>query len=247
MKKIMSAHFGERDAEIDMLVLHCVAFDAAEALRLFDELKVSSHYILAEDGSLIQCVDESKCAWHAGAGFWRGSEKSVNARSIGIEIVSPSLGQAPYAEAQIAKLIPFCQKIIRKYHILPYNVVGHSDVAPLRKCDPGPAFPWKQLAKEGIGLWYQPRYADKVVSNDIAELLAGIGYDTRSPEAVSASAYAFCRHYLPQYVQRDADVGHLLANVLPADFSFMKEPKFLRVLKAVAYASAKASSAPCKI
>lgn len=235
MKKVMSAYFDERDAKIDMLVLHCVAFQAEAALKLFDELKVSTHYLLDEQGNLIQCVDENKRARHAGAGFWRGSDKSINSRSIGIEIVSPTLGQEPYAQAQIDKLIPFCQKIIRKYQIPAVNVVGHSDVAPLRKPDPGLAFPWKQLAREGIGLWYQSRNAAKVAGNDVAALLAQIGYDTRTPEAVSASAYAFCRHYLPQYVEIDIDVAHLSENVLPKRFDFMQEDKFLQVLKAVAY------------
>ncbi len=235
MKKELSEYYDERDTQIDMLVLHCSAQTGTEMLKVLNELKLSVHYILDENGELIQCVPEEKRAWHAGKGYWRGSEASLNSRSIGIEISSPSLGQEAYSEAQINKLIPFCKKIIRKYGIPSQNVVGHSDVAPLRKPDPGVGFPWKRLAKEGVGLWYQPRNAAKTEINDIAKLLAEIGYDTRDEKALEASAYAFCRHFLPQYVQKDADVYHLLENILPDNFNFMQEPKFVETLKAVAW------------
>lgn len=235
MKKELSEYYDERDTQIDMLVLHCSAQTGTEMLKVLNELKLSVHYILDENGELIQCVPEEKRAWHAGKGYWRGSEASLNSRSIGIEISSPSLGQEAYSEAQINKLIPFCKKIIRKYGIPAQNVVGHSDVAPLRKPDPGVGFPWKRLAKERVGLWYQPRNAAKTEINDIAKLLAEIGYDTRDEKALEASAYAFCRHFLPQYVQKDADIYHLLENILPDNFNFMQEPKFVETLKAVAW------------
>lgn len=235
MKKELSEYYDERDTQIDMLVLHCSAQTGTEMLKVLNELKLSVHYILDENGELIQCVPEEKRAWHAGKGYWRGSEASLNSRSIGIEISSPSLGQEAYSEAQINKLIPFCKKIIRKYGIPAQNVVGHSDVAPLRKPDPGVGFPWKRLAKEGVGLWYQLRNAAKTEINDIAKLLAEIGYDTRDERALEASAYAFCRHFLPQYVQKDADIYHLLENILPDNFNFMQEPKFVETLKAVAW------------
>ena len=144
MKKELSEYYDERDTQIDMLVLHCSAQTGTEMLKVLNELKLSVHYILDENGELIQCVPEEKRAWHAGKGYWRGSEASLNSRSIGIEISSPSLGQEAYSEAQINKLIPFCKKIIRKYGIPAQNVVGHSDVAPLRKPDPGVGFPWKR-------------------------------------------------------------------------------------------------------
>ena len=235
MKKELSEYYDERDTQIDMLVLHCSAQTGTEMLKVLNELKLSVHYILDENGELIQCVPEEKRAWHAGKGYWRGSEASLNSRSIGIEISSPSLGQEAYSEAQINKLIPFCKKIIRKYGIPAQNVVGHSDVAPLRKPDPGVGFPWKRLAKEGVGLWYQPRNAAKTEINDIAKLLAEIGYDTRDERALEASAYAFCRHFLPQYVQKDADIYHLLEDILPDNFNFMQEPKVVETLKAVAW------------
>ncbi len=235
MKEHKLEHFLQRDVPIDMLVLHCSSGSGEEILRILDQRRMSAHYILDENGELIKCVDEDKSAQHAFPGFWRGSEHSPNARSIGIEISSPTLGQEAYSEKQIEKLIPFCQKIIRKYDIPAVNVVGHSDISPLRKPDPGPAFPWKRLAKEGIGLWYQPRNAAKIDCDDVAVLLAMIGYDTRSKEAVEASAYAFCRRFLPQYVQKVDDVFYLVEHILPENFRFMQEDKFLQTLKAVAY------------
>lgn len=235
MKEYLLPYFEDRTAEVDMLVFHCSAFPAEKVLYYLNEYKCSCHYILDEKAELVKVVDETKAAQHAGAGFWRGSDASVNARSIGIEICNETLGQEPYSEEQIAKLIPFAQKLIRKYNLKAQNIVGHSDIAPLRKADPGKAFPWKRLAREGIGLWYQPRNAEKVSEEDAAKLLKSIGYDTRSDEAILASAYAFCRHFLPQYVQTDSDVAHLVDHILPNGFDFIAEDKFMQTLKAVAY------------
>ena len=236
MRNELSAYFDNRETDIDMLVLHCSALSGADMLRVFDELKLSTHYIIDENGVLIKCVEEAESAWHAGSGFWRGSDASLNARSVGVEISSPSLGQEAYAEKQIETLAALCREILRRHRIPGCNVVGHSDIAPLRKADPGPAFPWQRLAEEGIGLWYHPEDAEKVSSDDIRELLTVIGYDTRGDEVFKASAYAFCRRFLPQYVQKVDDVHSLLERVLPENFNFMREDEFLQTLKAAAYA-----------
>lgn len=236
MKEYLLQHFDERKTNISMLVLHATAHKGIEAAQCLDNLKLSAHYLLSVDGELIKLVDEKYRAWHAGVSYWRGIDHDLNSCSVGIEICSPSLGQESFTRIQVQKLIPLCQKIIRTYDISAQNVVGHSDIAPLRKPDPGMAFPWEVLAKEGIGLWYQTEDAKKIQCDDIAELLRIIGYDTRTPDAVSASAYAFCRRYLPQYVKKDADVYHLVDNILPDNFDFMKENNFLNVLRAVAYA-----------
>ena len=209
-------HFNERKMPIDMLMFHCSALTGKDILKTLDERNLSCHYIIDEQAEIIKVVDEDKRAYHAGIGFWRGIDNDLNSRSIGIEISSLSLGQEPYTEAQIQKLICFSQKLIRKYHIRPEMIVGHSDTAPMRKPDPGKTFPWKQLAEEGIGLWYQPDNAEKVSSNDFEENLRLIGYDTRSPEAVKASAYAFCRRFAPQFVQTDNNIHPSLKDeVLP--------------------------------
>lgn len=110
---------------------------------------------------MTKLVDESKRAYHAGTGFWRGEDRSPNARSIGIELVNFSLGQETYAPQQIDTLLNFLPPLIGKYNIRPEMIVGHSDIAPLRKADPGRAFPWERLANAGIGLWYQLSNAEK--------------------------------------------------------------------------------------
>lgn len=235
MREYLLPHYDERRSDVDMLVLHATAHKGMEAAQCLDNLKLSAHYLLTFEGETVKLADEKYRAWHAGVGYWRGVDNDLNSHSIGIEICSPSLGQKPFAEAQIENLIPLCREIIRKYNIKPQNVVGHSDIAPLRKPDPGAAFPWKRLAEEGIGLWYQTENTFKMQGDNAAELLGLIGYDTRNPEAVRASAYAFCRRFAPQYVVWDADVHHLTEHVLPDDFGFMKEEKFMTTLRAVAY------------
>lgn len=238
MKYIPLEHWNNRDEKIDMLVLHCSALSAKEMISVLNEAQLSSHYIIGERGGVVCCVNEDKRAWHAGKSFWRGNE-NINSRSIGIELSSKTLGQEKYGKKQMEALIALCRDIIKKYNIPAYNVVGHSDIAPNRKADPGKSFPWEQLAKKGIGIWYNIKNAKKVKTNNIAELLALIGYNTESEENLKASAYAFCRHFAPQYVCKDEDVLHLVENVLPNDFSFMQENEFLQTLKAVAYSYSK--------
>ncbi len=236
MEEILLPHFNERKAPVSLLVLHCSAHTGKEMAACLNKAEVSAHYILDLDGSLIKCVDESKRAWHAGLGSWREFQEDLNSGSIGIELSSLSLGQTPYTEAQINKLIPFCQKLMRKYKIKPQNVIAHSDLAPTRKADPGIAFPWKRLAKEGIGLWYQPRNAEKMQENSVAKLLNIIGYKTVSQEETIAAAYAFRRHFLPEEVAVDEDVHHLVDNIYPlGEEKLLEGEKFLKTLKAVAY------------
>lgn len=236
MREHLLPHFNERKSPITMLVLHCAAHPGEELVECLDKVQLSSHYVIDLNGDIIRVVEESKRAWHAGEGFWRGQSEDLNSCSIGIELSHLTLGQSIYNPSQIEKLIPFCQKLMRKHKIEPENVVAHSDISPTRKADTGLAFPWKTLAKEGIGLWYQPRHADKINESDVAKLLNMIGYDTRTPETVIASAYAFRRHFLPEEVTVDEDVHHLVDNIYPiGDESLLKGDKFLRALKAVAY------------
>ncbi len=198
-----------------------------------EQYKCSCHYIIEENGGIIKVVDERYSAQHGGKGFWRGSDESLNKRSIGIELCHPTLGQTSYSPAQVSALIELVKGILHRHQIPAVNIVGHSDVAPLRKPDPGMAFPWRKLADEGIGLWFDP--ARKMDENNVAELLAIIGYDVRSEEAVSASAYAFCRRFLPKYVQLDNNPQHLVEHILPDDFAFMQQADFVETLQAVAF------------
>jgi N-acetylmuramoyl-L-alanine amidase len=142
---------------IDMLVLHYTGMKtAAEAIdRLCDPAaKVSAHYVIDEDGTVWRLVEEGRRAWHAGLSFWQGT-RDVNAASIGIELVNPGheWGYRAFPETQMASLESLCRGLLEKHPIPADRVVGHSDVAPARKQDPGELFDWPRLARAGIGLW----------------------------------------------------------------------------------------------
>lgn len=153
-----SPNFDDRkDGMIDMLVLHYT--DMTSTMAAVEHLckpesKVSAHYVVGEDGEIFQLVDEDKRAWHAGESFWRG-HSSVNGRSIGIEIANPghSNGYRAFPEVQMQSVIDLCHDIIARHHIPERNVVGHSDVAFLRKMDPGELFDWPRLARAAIGVF----------------------------------------------------------------------------------------------
>ena len=147
---IASPNFGERALPISMVVLHYTEMKPVKTAldRLTDpEAGVSAHYCITEEGRVIELVPEEKRAWHAGKSYWRGI-KDVNSASIGIELDHPGHagGNPPFDKRQIDALIPLLGSIIKEYDIARANVVGHSDVAPLRKTDPGEAFPWEHLA-----------------------------------------------------------------------------------------------------
>lgn len=155
-----SPNFDNRRAPPDMLVLHYTGMQTAEAAvaRLSDpEAKVSAHYVVDEDGSILRLVPEERRAWHAGRGAWLG-ETDCNAASIGIEIVNPGheFGYRDFPEAQIAAVISLISDIRTRWTIPDARIIGHSDLAPDRKQDPGELFPWKRLASVGHGLWFEP-------------------------------------------------------------------------------------------
>lgn len=143
-----------------MLVLHYTGMQTAQAAidRLCDpEARVSAHYVVDEDGSILRLVPEERRAWHAGKGVWQG-ESDCNAASIGIEIVNPGheFGYRAFPEAQVAAVIDLVADIRSRWSIPDARIIGHSDLAPDRKEDPGELFPWKRLAGEGHGLWFEP-------------------------------------------------------------------------------------------
>lgn len=152
----LSPNFDDRSLPITMAVLHYTEMKPVGAAieRLTDpEAKVSAHYLITEEGGVIRLVPEDKRAWHAGASYWRGIP-DVNSASIGIELDHPGhgLGYRGFAEAQIDALIPLLARIVKQYDIPRANVVGHSDVAPMRKVDPGELFPWDRLAQHKLCL-----------------------------------------------------------------------------------------------
>lgn len=140
-----------------MVVLHYTAMDSAEAAleRLCDpQAEVSAHYLIDGQGAITQMVDEAARAWHAGAGEWGGVD-DINSRSIGIEL--DNRGTHPFAAPQMDALVPLLKGIMARWNIAPDAVIGHSDMAPGRKADPGPYFDWARLARLGLAASAQPR------------------------------------------------------------------------------------------
>ena len=143
--------FNERKLPISMLVIHSMAHNAGEGIAQLEKLQLSAHYVVDYDGTVYQCVNEDKRAWHAGVAFWRGIT-DVNSAAIGIEVCHRSLGQSRFNRKQIAALTELCRDIIDRRRIAPTMIVGHSDVAPQRKPDPGKGFPWRELAAADVGI-----------------------------------------------------------------------------------------------
>ncbi len=144
----------------DAIVLHYTGMTSGDAAlaRLCDPAaEVSSHYVVEEDGTVVQLVPEMRRAWHAGRGSWAG-EADCNSASIGIEIVNGGhdFGLPPYPDIQIDAVIALCRDIMERHGIAPSRILAHSDIAPARKQDPGELFPWRRLAAAGVGLWVPP-------------------------------------------------------------------------------------------
>jgi N-acetylmuramoyl-L-alanine amidase len=210
-----SPNFDDRpaDGRVTILVLHYTGMKTGEEamVRLTDPAsRVSSHYTVEEDGRVFQHVAEGKRAWHAGVSYWRG-EANVNARSIGVEIVNPGheFGLRPYPEAQIAAVISLSKGILARHPIAPFGVVGHSDVAPMRKDDPGEMFPWKRLARAGIGFWPDEWRRDGgpegVRVRAAQHALAVIGYDCAVHGRMDAKTLACVRAFQRRFRQRLCD------------------------------------------
>lgn len=202
-----SPNHDERQLPVSMVVLHYTGMtDAASAIaRLTDpEAKVSAHYLVAEDGEIVRMVDESRRAWHAGLSSWRRIT-DVNSASVGIEIVNPGheFGYQPFPEAQMDALIPLLKAVVDRHGIAPANIVGHSDVAPRRKLDPGELFDWERLARLGLAL-RRPKATADPHWTDGGMLLAleRFGYDVSDgPAAIRA----FQRRFRPEHIDGVAD------------------------------------------
>ena len=241
-----SPNFDERTGlgRPDMIVLHYTGMQFAhEAIHRLCDVKsrVSAHYVVLENGSIVQLVQEAKRAWHAGVSVW-GGDPDVNSRSIGIEICNPGheFGYTDFPPRQIAATITLCRSILTRHVIRPDNIVAHSDVAPARKQDPGEKFPWKLLAQSGIGLWVDAGAvpaAETLKLNDtgsrVTELqreLAEYGYGIEPPgryDAATAEVVtAFQRHFRPAQVDgiADATTLHILRKLLVARDAQPKTP-----------------------
>ncbi len=178
-----SPNYGGRRGGVrpDILLLHFTNMPTAEdaVARLCDACAgVSCHYVIAEDGRLWQLVDEAQRAWHAGLGRW-GAVTEVNSRSIGIELAN--LGNAPFPDPQISVLEALLRDIMARWHIPPERVIGHSDMAPDRKDDPGPHFDWRRLALQGLAIW--PQTGASANPAAFRELAGQVGYGAEFSDA----------------------------------------------------------------
>ena len=216
-----SPNFDERTLPIGMIVLHYTGMQdgAAAIARLCDaEAKVSSHYVVDEDGTVLRLVPEDKRAWHAGRSHWRGTT-DINSASIGIEIVNPGheFGYRPFTDAQIDAVVRLVASIKERHAITRGNVVGHSDIAPTRKRDPGELFPWSKLAKLRLALPRPTRNLMDPMWTEGGFLLAldRFGYDVTEP---MAAIMAFQRRFRPELIDGEVDAECrmiLLALLLP--------------------------------
>lgn len=216
-----SPNFDDRALPISMIVLHYTGMQDAESAidRLRDpEAKVSAHYVVAEDGMVLRLVDEEKRAWHAGKSHWRHID-DVNSASVGIEIVNPGheFGYRPFPDEQVDAVIRLVHEIKDRYQITRGNIVGHSDIAPVRKRDPGELFPWSKLARLRLAL---PRPTKNLMDPNWTEAgfllaLERFGYDVS--EAMAA-IMAFQRRFRPELIDGEIDAECrmiLLALLLP--------------------------------
>ncbi|MBQ9236054.1 MAG: N-acetylmuramoyl-L-alanine amidase [Alphaproteobacteria bacterium] len=245
MRQKFLPFYDERKADIDMIVLHCTVHTPENIVEAFCQHRVSSHYVIGGDGAIWQMVADDKRAWHAGVSYWRGV-RDINSHSVGIELSSPDLGQSDYTTAQKQSLTELLQKLIKQYAIAPQNIVGHSDIAPTRKADPGRSFFWRELAAAGIGIWPDNSPLSLAEKSDFneADTLALIGYDTAD---IKAARLAFCRRFLPESVDDDADIGNIENHLRAKIEAFAAPQNYHSRLKVVAQQYLMASNTPCKI
>ncbi len=237
-----SPNFNERPngRTPDLLVMHYTGMQTgAEALtRLCDpSVEVSSHYLVEIDGRIYQLVDEDKRAWHAGVSHWQG-EDNINDCSIGIEIVNKGheFGYEDFPEVQMAAVVALANDIIARHDICPTRVIGHSDIAPPRKQDPGEKFDWSRLASQGVGIWPHVSGEDTTENKDITRFVAhkeqfiAVGYDITESDSNDAEfkavVAAFQRHWRQSAVTGRLDNGTIVVlNDIVAQFAALKNDR----------------------
>lgn len=239
-----SPNFDERagSGTPDLIVIHYTGMKSLPEVidRLRDPVaKVSAHYLIDEDGNIYRMVDETKRAWHAGVSHWQG-HSDVNSRSVGIEVMNN--GDKPFTKAQLTALAVLCKDIMHRHGIPPHHVIGHSDVAPDRKEDPGPFFPWHDFSKLDIGHWPIPKLRDSfnaaaAAKNDkyLTRLFNRAGYKTAvfadSKPDLKQVVTAFQSRYQPHIFHQtparagiaDAETVTLLRALARDEKKFKKE------------------------
>jgi N-acetylmuramoyl-L-alanine amidase len=218
-RRVPSPNWNERKLPVSMVVLHYTGMESAGAAleRMCDPAaEVSAHYMIDEDGTVTQMVDEAKRAWHAGRSYWRGIT-DVNSASVGIELVNPGheFGYRPFPDAQMDALVPLLAQIVQRHNVPRANVVGHSDIAPARKTDPGELFDWERLAEYKLAL-PTPRPRMRLIYDEPGPFFLALerfGYDIADGPAAIA---AFQRRWRPRCIdgQLDGEIGALLFELL---------------------------------
>lgn len=226
-----------QSSRVQHIVLHYTVSDRERALSLLSQGEVSSHYLITDDEPprVYQLVDESRSAWHAGQSYWRG-RTWLNATSIGIEIVNrgqvnrdgTTLWQ-PYPQSQIDTVVALVRDIARRHGVSAENIVGHSDIAPQRKQDPGPLFPWHRLAEQGLARWYQP---EAVAARSIEFAREGLPAIAWFQEQLTRVGYEVPRH---------GELDDATSNVIrafqmryrPGDFSGVPDVETAAILAAL--------------
>ena len=220
-----------KNKDIKLIVIHYTGMQSkiASIKRLLSPRhKVSCHYLIDRKGQVLRMVDENKVAWHAGKSKWKNFN-NLNKNSIGIELVNKGheLGYERFTNSQINELIKLCLNLKKKFKIKNSNILGHSDISPMRKQDPGEKFPWKKLKKSKLGIWYKPlnfksqKINDKKINELFFKNLFKIGYryfdlKRRRRKDVFLTR-AFQRRFLPNKVtgiidQKTYIISHFLAN-----------------------------------
>ena len=216
---IYSPNFGQRkrsSKSIKLLVIHYTGMQSEREsiMRLCNpKYKVSSHFVINQNGKIYRLVQDDQTAWHAGKSCW-GKYKNLNKNSIGIELVNKGheFDYTNFKKKQLSSLIKICKILIKKYKIKKRNIVGHSDISPLRKIDPGEKFPWKELADKKIGIWHNCKAKDLIkfrqvrISNkfksEFINNLKKIGYcfNNKKKTNFSKTVEAFQRHYRKELI-----------------------------------------------
>ncbi len=240
MRELLLPYYNERRKKyVDTLIIHAAAqTTVSDLVGVLVKRELSAHYVIGMDGEVVRLVPDEFRAWHAGAGEWNGEKQDINSNSIGIELCNGLFGEMEYPEKQVAALTDLCLHLIDKHNFAPTQIIGHSDMAPTRKIDPGSKLPWEKLSRHGVGVWYDMADAKKARTADTAKLLASIGYGLENPEAAE---WAFCRHFNPDlyYVlggKKGANCG-AVGSVRPRD-----NVEFVRTVQAVAVRFAKERS-----